>query len=903
MYTKIINIHNLLNLRKIQNIFFIGILITLIASSCSTKKNKWNRRVYHNITAHYNAYFNGVEALKEAKKDIAKNHIDDYSQVLDVFQLGTKESVMSSASNLDRAIMKASLVIHKHSMYFRKKEEVKWVYYSYLLMAEARFYKQEYGTSKQILRYLATKYPKENVKQDALLWIALIESTQGNYEQSISQLDAIKSKIIGGQVSKESYRMLPKVYADVYIRQKNYEAAIPYLKLAVQRANNKSEQARLYFILGQVEQEQGGSKTAIAYYQKVLKNNPTYQMDFNARMNMARSYMGGDSRLLLKQMNKMLKDIKNKEYQDQIYYVLAEIALKDNDKSAAIIYLKKSVATSVANKKQKAFSALKLADLYFQDEKYQNAQSYYDSTMLFLPKDYIEYNKLKDRNIVLTELVKNLIIIQKEDSLQKLANMSAAKRNKMIDSFIQAEIDAERAKAQAEKERLEQLQFAAENRRNETELKSVTNKETPSWYFYNSSSLSSGFSEFIAKWGQRKLTDNWRLSDKEIFSFDENIDGKANDKTNSGDSLKSNSSAKITNKKSRDFYLQNIPLTKDMMDTSNARIENSLFAVALIYKEKLLNNPKSKETFDELLRRYPKGNYTDQTYYNLYRIFMIEGNNGDANFYLKKLLKEYPDSEYAKILEDPDYFKKLQKKANKVVLLYKSTYQLYVNKEYKKVQENCIEAKQKFPNNTEELSKFEMLNALCVGAKRDTNEFIAALQVVIDTYPNSPVKPKADEMISLLKSASKIETKTSIKKENNEGTSNNDNFKKSIFVYSPEETHLYLVITDKRNVKIGELKNKLSDHNTKYFGTEHLTISAIPINENIILVGVSNFNNETKAQDYYNTTKRNGILNDLLKKNGGDYFIISEGNYSRLYKSKDIDSYRMFYRAHYSVSQ
>lgn len=885
-----------MNLRKIYNIFFLGILIAIIASSCSTKKNKWNRRVYHNITAHYNAYFNGVEALKDAKKDIATSHVDDYTQVLDVFQLGTKENVLASAPNLDRAIMKASLVIHKHSMYFKKKEQVKWVYYSYLLMAESRFYKQEYGTSKQILRFIATKYPNQNVKQDALLWIALIESTQGDYEAAISQLDAIKSKIGSGQVSNELYRMLPKVYADVYIRQKNYDAAIPYLKTAIDRANKKSEQARLYFILGQVEQARENYKSAIAFYLKVLKKNPTYIMDFNARMNMARSYMGGDSRLLVKKMNKMLKDIKNEEFKDQIYYVLAEIELKDKNKPAAIDYLKKSVATSVNNNKQKAFSALKLAEIYFKDQKYQNAQSYYDSTMLFLPKDYPDYNKLNDRNKILKELVDNLIIIQTEDSLQALANMSAEKRNKLIDGFIKAEIDAERAKAKAEQERLEQLQFAAENRQNETQLKSVTDNGTPKWYFYNTNSVSSGYSEFMAKWGQRKLTDNWRLSDKEIISFEETKEENIQKDTISEESQKTNTNTKKYNKKSRDFYIQNIPLTQDMMDSSNARIEKSLFAVALIYKEKLLNNKKAQETFDDLLRRYPKGSNTDQTYYNLYRIFMVEGNNSDANFYLKKLIKEYPDSDYAKILQDPDYFKKLQKLANRVGDLYKSTYELYENKQYKKVQANCLEAKQKFPNNIELLSKFEMLNALSIGAKRDTSEFIAALQVVVNNYPNSEVKPKAEQMIELLKTASKGEAKTN---NSNENKPSEDNSKKSIFVYNTDETHMFLVVADKRNLKIGDLKNRLSDHNTKYFGTEHLTVSAIPINENILLIGVSNFKNETKALEYYKTAKRNSLLYVMLKKNGGNYFIISEGNYARLYKSKDIEGYREFYTKHY----
>ncbi len=883
----------LLKIRNIHILVFLGIMMIFLGNSCSTKKNKWNRRVYHNLTGHYNAYFNGSESLKAAVKNIALDHHDDYTEILQVFPLGTSESVMTETTGLDRTIMKASIVVHKHSMYFGKKEHVQWVYYSYLMMGKARFYKHEYGTAKQIFKYVVNKYPKENVKQDAQMWIALIESIQGNYENAISQLDAINRKVSSGAVSKESFRMIPLVYADVYLRQGNYEAAIPYLKKGIDRAKKKKEKARLLFILGQLEQDQAKFKPAIQHYLMVLKKNPTYEMDFNARMNMAKCYDGGDSRVVIKQLNKMLKDIKNEEYQDQIYYVLAEIALKEKKEPLAIEYLEKSVLLSVSNNKQKAFSALKLAEIYFDNEKYTSAQSYYDSTMLFLPKDYPDYDKLDYRKKVLTDLVSNLIIIQTEDSLQALANMSESKRNKLIDGFIAAEIEAERKRAEEEQDRLATLQFMQENRMNNPkEMQSVTQKGKASWYFYNPSSVSSGFSEFSAKWGSRKLVDNWRLSDKTVISFDDESEGDEADTTEAG--LKS----KVTsNKKSRDYYLKDIPLTQEAMDTSNVYIEDALFAVGVIYKEKLLNNPKATESFDELLRRFPTGEYTDQAYYNLYRIYMVEGNKSDARFYKKKLIKEYPESDYAKLLQDPDYFKKLQKEANKVKVLYKETYQLYLAKQYSKVQQNYSLALKDYPDNKRELSKFEMLNALCVGSTRDTTAFIAALQKVVDDYPDSDVKPKAVEMIALLQTKSNITKGKG--KEGGETGEVEEEKETSIFVYNEEETHMFLVLADKRNVKISELKNRISDHNSTYFGTENLTVSAIPINANILLIGVSNFKNEAVAMNYFKTARRNSLLYVMLKKNGGNYFIISEGNYSRLYKSKDLEGYRQFYSRYY----
>ncbi|MCK5847243.1 MAG: hypothetical protein KAG84_07385 [Bacteroidales bacterium] len=896
---------------KIRNIYissFLIILLLIFGSSCSTKKNKWNRRAFHNVTAHYNAYFNGEQALKEAKKNIEENHIDDYTEVLDVFPLGTTESIMSASSNLDRSITKASLVIHKHSMYFRKKEEVKWVYYSYLMMGKAKFYKQEYGTSKQILGYIMTRYPKEKVKQEAIMWIAFNESVEGNYSNAISQLDGIRAKVNNGEVSKDAYRMLPRIYADIYVRLGNYKSAIPHIRVAIERAKSK-DRARLFYILAQLEQNLGKFKDATKHYLQVLKKNPTYKMDFNARISMANSFDGGDSKEVMKQLRKMLKDIKNVEYQDQIYFVMAKVALKNKNKDEAIGYLKLSVQQSVSNNKQKAFSAMKLAEIYFEDQQYQNSQAYYDSTMLFLPKEYPDYDKLKYRKDVLTELVQNLVIIQTEDSLQALANMSQRKRNKLIDSWIAAEVEAEKLKQKQEQERQEQLQFMAENERSDPrQMRSVTDKGGTKWYFYNPVSLTTGKSSFMAKWGRRKLADNWRISVKESMDFESSDD---DDDAQGSDTTNSTTDKVSTNPKSRGYYMQNIPFTEQEIDSSNAKIEIALFNAGSIYKEKLLNNPKAIETFDELFRRFPEGKNTAHAYYDMYRMYHIDGNNSDARFYKNKLVKEYPDSEYAKMLTDPNYFKKMQEDADKVKVYYKTTYALYLSNKYSAVKENCAKAKVDFPDNKIELSKFEMLNAMSVGHTSDTASFILALEVVVNDYPNSDVKIRAEEMIALLKiEARKDEGGESDQgedatkgEESSESELIGSDGKPSIFIYEPEATHMFLVLADKRNVKIGELKNRISDHNSKYFGTKNLTVSAIPINKDVLLVGVSNFTNEEKALKYFKTTKRNSLLYSLLKKNGGNYFIISEGNYSKLYKSKDLDGYLKFYKRYYPNSK
>jgi TolA-binding protein len=870
-------------------------MIILLASACSTKKNKWNRRVYHNLTAHYNAYYNGQVSLDEAIVEINEAHKDDYTQVLDVFRLATNEDVQASYPKLDRAILKASLVVHKHSMFFGKKENVKWVYYSYLMIGQARFYKHEYGIAKQVFQYIVTKYPKETVKYDAKMWIALVQGIQGDYDDAISNLDGIKNRVAQGLTSKEVFKMLPMVYADIYIKSKNYEAAIPYLKLAIDRNSKKAVRARLLFILGQLQQKRDRLKGASKFYAKVLKNNPAYEMDFNARIKMAECYTGGDSKEVYKQLNKMLKDIKNEDYLDQIYYALAQVALKEKHTKEAMGYLKKSVQTSTVNNKQKAFSALQLASLYFDKKEYTYAQAYYDSTMLFLPKDYPDYDVLNDRKIILTELVTNLLIVQTEDSLQKLAAMSSYERNRLIDNFIKELKYKEKKAREAEAERQANLQFAQESRQGP---RSVTGAGSQKWYFYNTASLSAGRSEFMRKWGNRKLEDDWRRKNKQsqmsdMTSTDDNGEG---DDDNSGGTDSTSGRKYSSDKYSRDYYLQNVPLTPALIDSSNIRIEKALFKMGVIYKEKLKNVDEASNTFEKEIDRFPKGDYAPQAYYNLYQLYNNQGITSEANRYKKILIKEFPDSDFAKILQDPKYFEKLAKEANRAKDFYKETYELYLAGNYRNVKLNNNLAKKYYNDRADLLAKFEMLNALSVGQiSNDTATFITALTVVVNDYPKSEVAPVAADIIKSLQQGSGLDRDSS----STSGGAADNEANKTIFVYNAGETHMFMILADQRNLKIRELTKRLSNHNKKYFGLEKLKIKTLPINEDILLVSVGNFKDKTASLKYFKTIRRNTVLYGMIKRVGGNYFVISRGNYQRLYQSKDLIGYRKFFDRYY----
>jgi len=327
---------------------------------------------------------------------------------------------------------------------------------------------------------------------------------------------------------------------------------------------------------------------------------------------------------------KMLKDEKNTEYLDQIYYALAEVALKAKQDSLGVDYLRKSVQTSVSNNYQKTTSALRLANIYFAMPDYENAQSYYDSTMQFLPADYPGYDELVKRTANLTNLVTNLQVYTTEDSLQRLAALPEYERNTIIDRVIKEILEKERLAAEEASRRSQELAFLGQNSR-EQEQQAGGN-----WYFYNPSAISFGFTEFVKRWGRRKLEDNWRLRNKQVTSFDSDMEEQS-------DSLVADSANMVyTDPKDRKTYMQNIPLTEEKMKESNIKLAEALNNLGSIYRDGLEDYPKSAGSFETLIQRFPNDStYELSTYYALYKLFALMNNMERSDYYKDLILKKY----------------------------------------------------------------------------------------------------------------------------------------------------------------------------------------------------------------------------------------------------------------------
>ena len=910
-------------IRKITYHLTILIVTFVVLTACSTKKNTFTRRVYHNLTAHYNAYWNGNESLKEGVAELSKNSKDNYAEVLPVFQFGTKVEAQQVNPQMDRAIEKGVKVIRLHSIYIKGKEHIRWIDDAYFMIGKANYYKQEYRTAIRTFNFIISQYKTNPIKYEAMVWLAKTNNQLGEFGAAQSMLDQVKNKISSGEASKSLQRDMNMVYADYYIKQENYTPAIEYLIPAIEQTHKKDIKTRLRFILAQIYQRNGDLAKATELYKAVIKKNPPYEMAFNARINLAMSYDAatGDSKALEKKLKKMLKDIKNKEYLDQIYYALAEVAIRNKNNDLAIKYLKLSVSSSVGNNYQKSISALKLADLYFDIPEYENAQAYYDSTMMFLPKNYKNYDVIKSKTVLLTELVKNIQVVKVQDSLQAMAAMKPADRDMKINNIIAAIIKEEQRIAEEENANRQALNFLQSNRPN------AGSPGAGEWYFYNTSTMSFGFSEFSKKWGKRKLEDNWRISNKQTFDYGDNQANK-NGEVDEGEA--NDTLALASNPKTKNYYLKDLPLTEEKLKKSNEKVEKALYNMGYIYYEGLKDLNKAKETFEILITRFPNGKQCLGSYYQLYKINSDLENKVKKDYYKDIIINNYPESDYAKIILDPEYYKQIQAKKNEINLYYDQTYQAFIVGNYNKVIDNYQIATSKYKLSPL-FPKFEYLNALSLGKTKGKEVLIASLNSLVTNYPNHEIIPLAQMVLDYLKTGKDIslaqndsikslpENKNKnklkpIEPPNNEivNTTKIDttktttspilnNISEQLSTYKENSTgiHFFIIMVDASKVNVNVLKIKISDFNRKYYSTSDLVITSIIYNQNIHLISVTQFDNAENAMLYYKTIKTNEYIYSSLDASSTSDFVITTDNFTTFYKLKDLDGYQSYFKSLY----
>lgn len=862
----------------------------MFIQGCSTKKNTWTRRAYHNLTSRYNVYWNGNESMKTGLTDLRKSAQEDYSQVLPVFNYGNKNDASKLNAPMERALEKGAIGVQKHSMVFGGKEQVRWIDDSYLMMGKAHFYKQDYISARRTFDFVAKQYAYNDISHTANLWMARTHMQLEQFEKAQALLEGLLLKRREGVVPAEVNRDLSLVFADFHIKRKNFNAALPYLERGVNETNQKHLKTRALFIIAQIQLINENDAEAVKYFQQVIKRNPPFDMAFESRINIAMAYdtQSGDSKQIVKTLQKMLRDEKNEDYKDRIYYALAEIAMKEGDQDLAMEYLGLSVSSSTKNKQQQATSSLILADIFFNRNEYEPAQAYYDTAVSALPKEYPGYDSIRNKSIVLNDLVFNLQTVQLQDSLLKLAYMDSTERNTIIDNIIKEIIEEEKKREEEEREMERNVMMA-----NQFGDRGANLDQSKEWYFYNPNTLSFGYTEFLRKWGRRKLEDNWRISDKQSISFDSfesvALDGEV-------EGAGGDSAAVAFTEKDRGYYLQDIPLTPEAQEASLFLIEEAINNAGYIYKERLEDFSPSIEQYLSLNSRFPDSEFTLQSWYALYKMYTDLGEMDNAESYKQKILNQFPNTDYAKVLEDPEYFIKKAALAGESMELYEQTFDAYRNEQYFRVLMNANRARVLYPDDVDLIPRFDFLRAIAKGRIEVVDSMAVALEAIVKIYPSSTVAPLA---ASILRSMNK-EFDMNIDVPVLEGDTAAIEEQPSPYTFEADAKHLVMILASNEKVRTDPLRVRLSDYNTRNYRSEQLMVKSLVLNDVYMLVTVGNFENADVAQNYRNAIMTSDYVFGGIDTKDFLVFPVSLTNYPVFYRLKDIEEYQGFWEKNYS---
>ncbi len=819
--------------------------------------------------------------MKEKEVEMKNSLKEDYSQLLPIFIYPDDKKSQSLYPDMDLVIEKCSEVIERHSIYKRKQEYIKWIDDSYFLIGKARLYKHEFGLAEQTFQYVYQGYKKDPARYQGLNWYikTFIETKQFDKAEEYLDLGENEQK----KFPEEYLGHFNAIYADYHIKKdKDYENAIIRLEEAVRLTKEKEARRRYTYILGQLYQAQQNFSLASDRFARVLKMNPDYIMRFNARISRAIAYdvASNNSDAIKKELRKMLKDSKNEEFRDQIYYAMAELALKEDEEDLAVEYLRKSTKLSVSNDKQKGLSYLKLADIFFKRPSYIEAQANYDSTLQFLPIDHPEYYGADEKNNNLQELVKNLKIIELQDSLLSLSGLSEKEKKKKVKDIIKSLKAEEERKKQEALRKLEALQ---EN--SNADIIDAANRsgKRGQWYFYNLNTLTLGLSEFKQAWGNRPLADNWRRA-KNTPLIAQNDNSREEEDEEGEENNNESDSTKKTDKYDADTYLQNIPSGIEEELAAHGKVASALFNAGTIFKESFNDYPSAIKSFERITLEYDTSKHNLPAHYQLYRIYLLNGVSDKAEEQKQWVLDNHPFSEFAYLIKNPNYSKESKATKEKVEEFYAATYRLFKYKLYHDVIESCQRADKTFAKNHIQ-AKFDFLKAKAIGHSKSEEEFAIALKKVIADHPEDPVKVEAKRILDYM---NKLKEPVEPKKE------------EVAYNYNPKDKHLFIVSADKGSKGFDQLKNRLADFNRQYFRESRLEVTSSILNERSLFL-VRTFPSQEDAIRYFNALKNNKELDLMMKQSNSTQYLISNTNFRTLFKSRDEKIYLNFFTKKYPV--
>lgn len=899
------------------------------------------RRV-HAFKGRYNTYFNGHEAFKEGRQLQEDGNRDNFTELIPMFVTGNKATVKIGVSNFDRAIEKSQKTIKTHSITARpewkksrpktakdriwlsQKEYNPFLWRAWFLMGEAQFRKGEYMEAASTFAYIQRLYfHKPNLVARA----RLLEARCYAEMEWFYDAEDLISRAQRDSFPKNLNPLKAAVLGDIQLRQKQYPEAILNIEKALKSEHRKLPKARMYLLLGQLYHLIGHDPEAYRYFKKVIRLNPPYELEFNARIQMSEALSKGQTKQMIRKLKSMAKNPKNKEYLDQVYYAIGNIYLSKGDTTQAIWAYKDGVEKSTRNGIEKGVVLLHLGQLYWNREKFVDAQKCYSQAFGLLDKDHSSYKEVDERSKILDELLPFATAVELQDSLQMMASLDSVTRMEKIKKTI----EELKKKEREEEKKAQEAANAQANQSNQrggaaanAQQQGVGNRnaqQTAVWYFYNPTAVAAGKTEFEKKWGKRELADDWRRSNKTVlndFNEEELPDslvaiqdsiaavedsifqankGKKQTKAEK-DSIKAEEYANDPHRP--EYYLKDIPFTEEQMAASNAALVEGLYGSAIIYKDRMDNFPLAERTFQRILLNFPEFQQMDEAYYNMFQLYSRMERRDDAEDYKQRLIAEYPDNAHGKLIADPNFEFKGRYGKQIEDSVYQDTYDAFKFSDYQTVINNSQEMAEEYPEGANR-ARFMFLEALSKLEMGDREHFMEDLKTIVEKYPQSSVSELAGLYVKGLKEGrllqgGKFEMGSIWERRRSLFDEADSLANDSTFNPEKNTNFVFVIAYEKGTVDENQLLYEMARYNFTAFTVRNFDISTEK-GDGIDMMQVRTFLNYDEAYIYLHRLLNNDDM--AYKMEGLKCFIISEENLKKLMKGLSFADYFDFYDEHF----
>ena len=889
-----------------KNILII-VAVAVAIVSCSTQKNTAGSRFWHSFNARYNTYYNGQVAFTEGNLEKEKNNKDNYTELIPLYPVGNKASRDIGKSNYQRTVEKMEKAIQRHSIKEKGKEKNPFLWRAWLLMGKAEFQMGQFEEAAATFSYMARLYQGEPLMSGlARAWLAKCYTELGwRYDAE----DVIRN-MSRDSMDFRAVKDWDYTYANYYIREADYQKAIPYLRKAIKHERRKVQRAREWFLLGQIENLIGNQQEAYNAFKRVVRLTPPYELEFNARIAQTEVMAKNNGKQMISKLKRMARDDNNAEYLDQVYYAIGNIYLAQGDTLEAINAYETGNKKATRSGIEKGVLLLTLGNIYWEREKFADAQRCYGEAIGLLDKERKDYQELSQRSKILDELVPYTEGIHLQDSLLALSVMPEAERNKAIDRVI----DALKKKEKEERDAKLEAEADAQQAKNQANMPQRQSQRTPTpqptaqkaggaWYFYNPTAVSQGKTAFQREWGKRENVDNWRRSNQTVIRMagaeDETTDSIASDDLAVGDSIATDSiaapldSAALDPHK-REYYLAQIPFSDEQKAASHEIIKDGLFHGGIILKDKMERLAISERYLRRLTNDYPDYEHNDEAWYHLWLLYARLGQLSKAAECLAHMQENHAESEWTLLLSDPLYAENARFGEQIEDSLYGATYDAFKADQHDVIRQNAALSATRFPQGANR-DKFMFINGLSLLNEGDGDGCMEQLKEVVEKYPESEVSKLAGMIIKGVQDGRRLHGGKfdigdvwSLRDVELSG----DSTITDTLSTERDDHYLFMLVYNPDSVNQNQMLFELARYNFTNFLVRNFEIQ-IDQDRELNRMMVSGFQSYDEALQYARMLYDNEPLRNHLA--GTMRLIISEKNLPSLGTRLSYDDYQLFY--------